>query len=180
MKKNKMIIAAAMTLMLAGCSETAEVRDAKGGYHYKTSGQVTITDKGKTTTEQLNQESGLLEVVSLHDDDNVLITFSQTGGDVYNTQGSISGNDLRLEPFHRSLSIRTTTENNIGIDDHLGLLDSIGTYPSIQTEVFDITVSGRAEIYDNTLIFYYQYDGTSLSTDKTIHGTDIQMLAKKN
>lgn len=180
MKKNKLMIAAALTMMLAGCTETAEVRDAKGGYHYKTSGQVEITDSGKTHIEQLSQESGLLEVVSLHDDDNVLITFSQTGGEVYNTKGSINGNNLRIDPFRRTLSIRTTTDNNIGIDDHLGLLDSIGTYPTVQTELFDITVSGRAEVYDNTLIFYYQYDGRSQSTGKTLRGTDIQMLAKKN
>lgn len=180
MKKSKLIIMAAFTLLFVSCSDTADVRDIKGGYHYKTSGQVEISDNGKSNIEQLAQETGMLEVVSLHDDDNVLITFSQTGGEVYNTKATADGNTLRFDPFHRTLTIKTTTDNTIGIDDHLGLLDSIGSYPTIHTEVFELTVSGRAEVYDNTLIFYYQYDGRSQSTGKTLRGTDIQMLAKKN
>ena len=180
MKKTKMIFTAAFALLLASCCDTADVRDIKGGYHYKTSGQVEISDNGKSTIEQLGQETGMLEVVSLHDDDNVLITFSQSGGEVYNTKATADGNTLHFDPFHRTLTIRTTTDNTIGIDDHLGILDSIGSYPTVQTEVFDLTVSGRAEIYDNTLIFYYQYDGRSQSTGKTLRGSDIQMLAKKN
>ena len=65
MKKTKMIFTAAFALLLASCSDTADVRDIKGGYHYKTSGQVEISDNGKSTIEQLGQETGMLEVACM-------------------------------------------------------------------------------------------------------------------
>jgi len=166
---------AAAALMLASCSDSTEVRDAKGGYHYKTSGQVSITDNGKTTQQQLDQETGLMEVISLHSGDSLLLTFSQTGGEVYETKGIADGKTVRFDPLHRTITLRTTTENTISTN----LVDSLGTYTTVQHETFDLSVSGYAEVYDNTLIFHYTYDGQAES-GKTLHGEDITMLAKRN
>lgn len=173
MKITHLIFAAVSALVLVSCNDSVEVRNIKGSYHYKTTGQVTLTDSSKTQIHTLDNESGIMEVVSLHDDDEVLLTFNQTGGEVYNTKGTAHGDKVTFDPFHRLLTVTYAEDKTVGILDTLSITKH-------ETETFAIQVSGRAEVYDNNIIFYYTYDGKSQTSSKTIHGTDIQMLAKKN
>lgn len=173
MKLRHLIIAAVSALVLVSCTDSVEVRNVKGSYHYKTTGQVTLTDGSKSAIHTLENESGIMEVVSLHDKDEVLLTFNQTGGEVYNTKGIAHGDRLTFDPFNRLLTLTYSEDKTVGLLDTLSITKH-------ETETFAIQVSGRAEVYDNNLIFYYTYDGKSQTSNKTIHGTDIQMLAKKN
>lgn len=184
MKKNLFMTLAAAALLLCSCSEDLQVRNIKGGYHYKTAGQVTITQQGYSPYQQvLENESGVMEVVSLYNADSLLITLNQTNGGVFNTKGRTDGQTLRFEPFDRT--IKLLVENNQSDTIKLpgiGILakDTIITHTTHEAEVFDIRVNGRGEVYENNIILYLTYDGQSQTSSKTLHGTDIQMLAKKN
>lgn len=173
MKKQLFILGAA-ALLLSACSDSVEVRNIKGGYHYKTSGQVTISGESDIY-QPLASESGTLEVVSLHNDDELLITFNQTNGDVYSTKGTVSKDVITFEPCTRTLKVE--------FEQPISSTGGSITLPDLTTkkvEVFDIKVSGKAEVYDNNLIFTLDYDGKSESSDKTIRGEGIRMIAKKN
>jgi len=182
MKKNLMLILAAAAL-LSACSDSADVRDIRGGYHFKTSGQVTVSNSGADPYPlTLTNETGLLEVVSLHADDSILITFNQTNGGVYTTRGTTDGKLITLEPFDRTATLRVETTYADTITSGIGIFstDSIISVTAPSVETFDLHVSGYGEVYDNNLIFHLTYDGRSQSSAKTVAGSDISMLAKKN
>lgn len=182
MKKNLFMLACAAFLLTA-CSEDMEVRNIKGGYHYKTSGQVLVSNSGKEAYPlSLTNETGMLEVVSLHNGDSLLLTFNQTGGGVYNTKGTTDGEHIRFEPFERTISLRSESTYSDTISTGLGIFahDSIISVSVSQTDIYDLQVNGYAEVYDNTLLFYFNYEGKAQDGEKTIKGENIQMLAKKN
>ena len=189
--KKQFVYLAALCLLLASCADTADVRDAKGGYRFKTTGKVTLEmpdeSNPRATVSQvvnLSNESGSFELVSLKDNDKVLLTFDQLNGDVYHTKGTLSGDELTFDAFTRTLDLPITTEysDTIPIHSVLGTVrDSIITFTKTTTEVFDITVSGNAKTYENNIIFSLQYKGQSQEDkQRTIEGSDIQMLCKKN
>lgn len=178
----KAIILLSACAMLMACTDQVEVRTVKGNYHYKTSGQVTVTESEKEPyILSLNNESGVLDVVSLHSENEVLLTFNQTNGGVYNTKGKANEKTIEFEPFKRTITLQTESTKYDTITIQTGVLkhDTILAIPVTINEVYDLTVSGRSEVYDNTLIFYLDYDGKSQSTDRVIKGKEIQMLAKK-
>lgn len=145
-------------LMCLGCDEEASVRNVKGAYRYKASGVVTVTTPSDKTSERVRThsitETGVLELVSLHDGDDMLLTFNQSGGGVYNTHGTASDKTIHFDPFTRTMTV--------------------------DLETYNVEVSGRGEVFDNTIILYFTYSGKSVSSDRTLQGTDIQMLAQKN
>ncbi|GEM_PF-997601 len=193
--KKQMFYLAAICLVMASCADTADVRDAKGGYRFKTTGKVTLQmpdeSNPKATVSQvvnLTNETGSFELVSLKDNEKVLLTFDQLNGDVYHTKGTLSGDELSFDTFTRTLDLPITTEYSdtlhIPYLDILGqnkFRDSIITYTKTKTEVFDITVTGNAKTYENNIIFSLNYKGESQEDRRrTVEGTDIQMLCKKN
>lgn len=189
--KKQFVLLAALCLLMASCDDSAEVRDAKGGYRFKTTGKVTLYTPDESnpkatlsTVINLTNETGSFELVSLKDGDKVLLTFDQLNGDVCHTEGTLSGKDLSFNPFTRTLEVPVDTEYKDTIRiPIIGDLtkDSIYTYTVTKTEVFDITVSGTGKTYENNIIFSLNYKGES-QTDKqhTIEGTGIEMLCKKN
>ena len=137
------------------CQEDVSVRNIKGAYRYKSSGIVqTAAPDGTSVRTHALTETGILELVSLHDGNDLLLTFNQSGGGVYSTQAAASEDALRFDPFTRMMTV--------------------------DLETYNVEVSGRGEVYDNTLILYLTLNGKSVSSDKTLQGTDIQMLAQKN
>ncbi len=193
--KKQMFYLAAICLVMASCADTADVRDAKGGYRFKTTGKVTLQmpdeSNPKATVSQvvnLTNETGSFELVSLKDNDKVLLTFDQLNGDVYHTKGTLSGDELSFDAFTRTLDLPITTEYSDTLHiPYLDLLgqnkfrDSIITYTKTETEVFDITVTGNAKTYENNIIFSLNYKGQSQEDkQRTVEGADIQMLCKKN
>lgn len=113
-------------------------------------------------------EVGQLEVINLHNEDSVLLLINELGGGAYQTKGKIEQKNLMFAPYTRV----------IHIESH--------DYPT--------TVSGSAMLYDNAIVFDYQYYGENRDTvrivlkDTTIVIDDsvrvlkahVQAIAKKN
>ena len=178
--KAKIIILLSAVLSLVACSDSSAVRDAKGAYRYKTTGKVTLEEnypgatKADTLVANLENESGTLEVVSLH---------NQLNGDVTVTRGKADGDRLYFNSYSRTLEVPTevkyfdTVQVSIG---PLTLMDSVIVRERRELEVYDITVRGYADVYDNNLVFNLEYTGKSQSTERTLRGKNIHCLAKKN
>lgn len=184
----KLCLLAAVLMGLAACQDTAEVRDVKGGYRYKTTGQVTLQEnfKGATLADtipvRLTNESGQLEVVSLYNEDSLLITFDQLNGDVCYTRGTTDGKTVHFAPYTRTLEIpfETTKYDTIKIGVKPFEYDTIISIPARETEIFNITVSGSALVFENNLIFDLKYSGKSQTSERTLTSRGIRMQAKKN
>lgn len=184
----KLCLLAAVLMGLAACQDTAEVRDVKGGYRYKTTGQVTLQEnfKGATLADtipvKLTNESGQLEVVSLYNEDSLLITFDQLNGDVCYTRGTTDGKTIHFAPYTRTLEIpfETTKYDTLHLGTTLFPRDTVITYTKRETEIFNITVSGSALVFENNLIFDLKYSGKSQTTERTILHSVVRMQAKKN
>lgn len=185
---SKLTVLAAVLMGLAACQDTAEVRDVKGGYRYKTTGQVMLQEnfKGATLADTLSvklpNESGQLEVVSLYNEDSVLITLDPLNGDVCYTRGTTDGKTLHFAPYTRTLEVpfETTKYDTIKIGIKPFEYDTIISIPARETEVFNITVSGSAQVYENNLIFNLKYSGKSQTTERTLTSRGVRMQAKKN
>ena len=170
------------------CSDSAEVRDVKGAYRYKTTGKVTLEEnykgatKADTLVANLDNESGTLEVVSLHNGDSLLLTIDQLNGDVTVTRGAVSGNTLHFVAYNRMLEVPTTITEYDTISIGVGFLtkDTILVRERNVYEPYDITVSGHADVYDNNLVFHLNYSGKSQTTERILRGRNIISLAKKN
>ena len=152
MKTNHFLLLFVAACVLASCQ--TELQQATGDYSYKTSGEAVSYSATDTLRLTLPNESGTLDIVSMHTEDSVLLTFNTFGGEVYSTHGLINGKDLIFNPFERTL--------------HIGLL------------TYDITVSGTARRYDETVVFDLTYSGQSQSLDRTLESTKVQTIAKQN
>ena len=186
--KSKFFILLGAVLCMIACSDSSDVRGAKGAYRYKTTGKVTLEEnfagatKADTLVANLDNESGALEVVSLHDGDSVLLTIDQLNGDVIVTRGKMNGKRLNFNPYTRTLEVPLDVTYYDTITLGVGILskDTIIPYTRHEYEVFDITVRGFADVYDNNLVFTLEYSGDSQSTERTLRGKGIRSLAKKN
>lgn len=186
--KTKLIILLGAVLCMVACTDSSEVRGAKGAYRYKTTGKVTLEEnfagatKGDTLVANLDNESGSLEVVSLHDGDSLLLTIDQKNGDVIVTRGIVKNNRLTFAPFGRKLEVPEDVTYYDTLSIGVGILtkDTVIARERREYEAFDIIVSGYADVYDNNLVFSLEYNGKSQSTERTLRGKGIRSLAKKN
>lgn len=120
------------------------------------------------STLSLPVEVGQLEVIDLHAEDSVLLLFNELAGPAYQTKGKIEQKNLRFTPFTRVIK--------------LGMRD------------YQTSISGSAAIYDNAIVFDYQYNGENRDTIQVVVGDSIfviddsvrvftahvQSIAKKN
>lgn len=130
-----------LLFLLSGCK--SDLQTALGSYSYKTS--VIESDLA------LPVEVGQLEVISLHNEDSVLLLMNELGGPAYQTKGKIEQKNLVFAPFKRVI--------NVGLRD------------------YSTTISGSATLYDNAIVFDYQY--LIEKNDTTYHAL-VQSIAKKN
>ncbi len=170
---------------LVACQEPAQ--HILGSYSYKISGNVYVNGQKQPLTD----EQGALNIVSRHDSV-VLLTLNQMGGSIMRTDGTYSNQQLVFEDFERTimLSYKDTTYDttivrydSIVIGDTIILPDSImyvDTIVKTLSENFDIVVSGEGEVLRETIIFMLDYEGQSQSSEATVVGSDILMVAKKN
>lgn len=173
---------------MVACSDSRAVRDVKGAYRYKTTGKVTLEEnykgatKADTLVANLDNESGTMEVVSLHNGDSLLLTIDQLNGEVVATRGIVSNGYLHFEPYRRMLEVPTQVKEFDTLSINLGLIskDTVFVREHLAIEAYDITVSGYAEVFDNNLVFYLDYSGSSQTTERTLRGKGIRCLAKKN
>jgi len=179
--KTKLFILLGAVLFMMACADSNAVRSAKGAYRYKTTGKVTL-QMGQlisdTLVANLDNESGTLEVVSLHDGDSLLLTIDQLNGDVIATRGKMEGSRLHFNSYNRTLDVPLDVTYYDTI--HLILTDTVIARQRHEYETYDITVRGYADLYDNNLVFNLEYTGKSQSTERTLRGKGIRSLAKKN
>lgn len=186
--KTKIVLFLALVLCLVSCTDSSSVRDAKGAYRYKTTGKVTLEEnyagatKADTLVANLDNESGTLEIVSIHSGDSLLLTIDQMNGDVTVTRGAVSGGRLNFKSYQRTLDVPTTVKYFDTISLGVGILsyDTVLVRERNEYETYDITVSGYADVYDNNLVFNLDYNGRSQSSERTLRGKGIRSLAKKN
>jgi len=186
--KSKLFIVMAAMLLLVSCSDSTSVRDVKGAYRYKTTGKVVLEEnypgatKADTLVANLDNESGSLELVSLHDGDSVLMTIDQLNGDVTATRGAVDGKRLTFKPYSRTLNVPTDVKYFDTISLGVGILtyDTVIVRERKEYEPYDITVKGYADVYDDNLVFTLEYAGTSQTSERTLRGKGIRSLAKKN
>ncbi|MGN0187019.1 MAG: hypothetical protein ACI392_04655 [Paludibacteraceae bacterium] len=159
MKRN--FIFALALIGCCACSNNARI--LSGDYSYKTSGTaIVITDNTDTTTIQLTDRIGQLNVVDLqaNDKDSVLLIFNEMGGSVTTVRARTSSDSIYLTPYVLRQSITTGGTS--------------GTY--------EITVSGTGIRYDDLIVLQQTYDGR-LDDDKktaTLHSDNIITVANRN
>ncbi|MGM9746104.1 MAG: hypothetical protein ACI30H_04010 [Paludibacteraceae bacterium] len=174
----------AIAMMMCSCEDTAAVRSVKGTYSFKTSGQAVLDSlEGEAKSIVLDDESGQLELISLHDADSLLLTFNQMGGGVYSSRGTLNDNELRFEPYARTYSVVTTMTVYDTVHTVIGGVigvDSISGHTEVVNDVFNIIVSGVGRVYDHSIIFQLRYDGRSETSDRIFTAENVQMIAKKN
>lgn len=188
MKSKLFIVFAAAMLMFVSCSDSSAVRSVKGAYRYKTTGKVVLEEnyngatKADTLVANLDSESGTLELVSLHDDDSLLITFDQLNGNVMATRAVIDEKRIYFTPYKRMIEVATDVKTFDTVKLELGLLsyDTVIVRVQHEYEPYDITVSGYADVYDNNLLFNLDYTGKSQTSERTLRGRGITSLAKRN
>jgi len=186
--KSKIFFLLGVVLCMMACTESNAVRDVKGAYRYKTTGKVVLEEnyegatKSDTLVANLDNESGTLEVVSLHKDDSLLVTIDRMNGEVIATRGTVNNGRLQFAPYKRTLEVKDDVTYYDTISIHIGTLekDTVITRVRQEYEVFDITVSGYADVYDNNLVFTLGYKGKSQTSERTLRGEGISCLAKKN
>jgi hypothetical protein len=184
--KAKLIIFAGLLLCFAACS--SPLRNAQGTYRYKTTGTVILEEHyagatpADTLVAVLDNESGSMELVSLHHDDSLLMTIDPLNGSVAVSRAELKDDRLYFEPYDRTIEVYTTkkTYDTVAIDLGFYALDTVFVIERNVYEAFDITVSGYAEVYDNNLVFRLDYAGQSKTTERTLRGKGITSLAKKN
>ncbi len=161
----KVIICGVAVMSFAACSDP--VKDRVGDYSYTIAKQtVTVADTINTT---LTSEKGALEIEK-KGDDGVVLTFNSLTGDVYTTTGTIKNDALSFKPFKRTVSVLYKVEDQV----------LLVTEEKTVTEDFDVTVSGTAEMHDETIHFYLNYKGKGVTNRNALEGENILMVAKKN
>ena len=186
--KSKLFIGMIAALMLVSCSDSSDVRDVKGAYRYKTTGKVTLEEnykgatKADTLVANLDNESGTLELVSLHAGDSLLLTIDQLNGNVVVTRAAISGKRINFLPYRRTLEVPTEVKTFDTISIGIGILskDTVIVRERKEYEAYDVVVKGYADVYDDNLVFNLEYSGESQTSERTLRGKDIKSLAKRN
>lgn len=140
----KTILFLFLCLLITGCRN--ELKCLEGTYSYKVSGKAVIDAGDSTNTVVLGDEIGAMEIIG-QQGNNVLLTFNQLAGGVYVTTAVLNDSVLSLMPFDKVIFYQRD---------------------------YDVVVSGKGHIYDQTIVFDLQYSSDKLNADK------ITMIAKHN
>lgn len=166
-------------MTLAACKN--EVTTTTGDYTYKTSGVVEISATLADGTSHLQRvtlpdETGQLQVINLHSSDSLLLLFNQLGGSAWQNTATVKDQQLTFPAYEHTLAL---TVEDVRFDT-LPMTGTVVRDSVHQREVFDCTVSGTGHTYDDAIVLTLQYTGTSRTSEKTLKGTDIQTIAKRN
>lgn len=95
----------------------------------------------------LADEIGAMDIVRI-DTETALLTFNAINGGVYHTTAQINDKAITLKRFERDITLRAQN--------------------------YHINVSGKGDVYDQTIIFSLKYESDDVSTQS------IEMLCKRN
>ncbi len=165
MKRILKIVAMAVLVAVALCSCAKEGPGRfKGNYSFKTSGTVSVREKGNGNAEiskvKLSDEQGQMNILK-EDGDAMIVTMNVLSGAVVVFDAEASGKEIRLQPVERVLSITHGLSSSINLN---------------------AVVSGVGHRYDDTVIFELVYTGDyeSFGVEYEIVGSDVKCVARLN
>ena len=169
MKKSIYLMMGACIILLSACKDTAEVRQAEGGYTYKTSGVVRVQHGDTIDNVHLAPETGTMVLASDKDGERATLNFNHSGGDGYDMHVSIRRDSLFLDPMQRTIDVEVAQDTL-----------AFGTVLH-QREAFQIKVNGDGKLLSNgDVCFTLTYTGHSINGNYTLSGTDIHVHCKRN
>ena len=169
MKKICSIMLGMLAVVLSACQDTAEVRNAAGGYTYKTSGQVTVSKSDTVMDIHLAPETGTMVLASNLNGGEATLSFNHSGGDSYDMVATIDKDSIRLEPFDRLIDVEVAQDT----------LLTGGVIKRRRT--FEIQVTGEGKIMSNgDVCLTLDYQGDALNDNYHLEGQNIHVHAKKN
>ena len=158
------IFAAIISVALAAAGCTKDGPDLfKGNWSFKTSGTVVLTPSSGSgsLTASVVTESGQMDIITTDKDlGNMVITMNAVLGDAVVMDAVARGDSLTIDSFNRMVRLQV----------------------GMETVSADVTVSGGARRYDDTVIFTLEYTGvcTYNGSGYIIGGSDIKCVAKLN
>ena len=169
MKRFMYLILGVSTLLLSACKDTADVRQAEGGYTYKTSGVVTINQAGETSEVHLTPETGTMVLTSNRNGSEATLSFNHSGGDTYDMQVRLENDSIFLDPLSRTIDVEVSTDTL-----------AFGTVTH-QREAFEVMVNGEGKLMSNgDVCLQLRYAGHALNENYTLTGKDIHVHCKRN
>lgn len=169
MKKIIYLMLGACTMMLCACQDTADVRQAEGGYTYKTSGVVTIRQGSESGEVHLTPETGTMVLTSGKNGSEAVLSFNHSGGDNYDMHVRIEKDSIFADAMERTIDVEVSTDTlPLGTVTH-------------RREAFGIRVNGDGKIMSNgDVCLSLNYTGRALNENYTLSGTDIHVHCKRN
>ena len=169
MKKLIYFLLGACVVMLSACEDSCEVRQAEGGYTYKTSGVVRV-QRGDTVSDiHLAPETGTMVLTSSKDGDKALLNFNYSGGDNYDMQVAIQNGEIAVNATKRVIDVAVAQDTLLS-----GIIVN-------RPETFSIHVNGEGKVLSNgDVCLTLTYSGHSLNDNYTLSGTDIHVHCKRN
>ena len=169
MKKICSIMLVVVAVLLCACQDTVEVRNAAGGYTYKTSGQVTVSKSDTVMDVHLTPETGTMVLASNRNGGEATLSFNHSGGDTYDMVGTIDKDSIRLEPFDRLIDVEVAQDTLL-----------FGNVTK-RRETFEVKVTGDGKILSNgDVCLTLSYEGDALNEHYHLTGENIHVHAKKN
>ena len=169
MKKSIYLLMGACIILLSACKDTAEVRQAEGGYTYKTSGVVRVQHGDTIDNVHLAPETGTMVLASDKNGERATLNFNYSGGDGYDMHVSIRRDSLFLDPTERTIDVEVAQDTL-----------AFGTVLH-QREAFAIRVNGDGKLLSNgDVCLTLTYTGHSINGNYTLTGTNIHVHCKRN
>lgn len=164
MKRILKIVAMAVVAAAALCSCAKEGPGRfKGNYSFKTSGTVSVREKGNEEAEaftlKLPDEQGQMDILEA-EGNGMLVTMNILSGGVVVFNAEAEGKTITLLPEERVLSVK----------------------PGVVQVNMTVTVEGSAHRYGDSVIFDLAYTGKyeELGIEYEITGSDVKCVAKLN
>ncbi|MBR0296836.1 MAG: hypothetical protein IJQ95_05550 [Paludibacteraceae bacterium] len=171
MKKAYLIIASVLALGLTSCSQNEEVNSLVGNYTYKVSGVVTIEHSDTLVGDvHLTPETGTMTLTGTGKEKEVVMSFNQTSGDVYDVTAVVTGDSLYVRPTHRNIEVEVARDTLV-----------LGTVIKRQ-EIFDVEVQGSGYMLSNgDVCLMLTYDGEERNDPKyKLSGKNIHLHCVRN
>lgn len=151
----------AIILMLSSCNKAVD--PLVGDYSYKTSGSVSVQTATDTTTHQLNETYGQMNIINLHSDDSIMIVMNEWEGKVYTVKCIAHEGGYVIPQYVKHVQINGLSSIN---------------------NKYDVYASGTATIYDKkTIVINETYTGIihpDFSDTALVEGNSILTIAQRN
>lgn len=151
----------AIIFMLNSCNKAVD--PLVGDYSYKTSGSVSVQTSTDTTTHQLADSYGQMNIIDLHSEDSIMIVINEWEGKVYTLKGIAHEGGYIIPRYTKTIKINGLS----GINNK-----------------YDVYVTGTATIYDKkTIVIHENYTGIihpDFSDTALIEGNNILTIAQRN